>query len=56
LINVTSDRILRFMPPLIVGEEEIDRLVEALERVLTTGSPTIAHPPHPSPSPSGGEG
>ncbi|VBB47564.1 Acetylornithine aminotransferase [uncultured Desulfatiglans sp.] len=34
LINCTQDRILRFVPPLIVKKEEIDRLVEALDRIL----------------------
>lgn len=35
LINVTSDRVLRFMPPLLVAEADIDRLMETLERVLS---------------------
>lgn len=34
LINCVQDRVLRFIPPLIVGEDEIDLLVEALDRIL----------------------
>ncbi len=34
LINCTMDTVLRFMPPLIVTEEEIDLLVEALDRIF----------------------
>jgi predicted acetylornithine/succinylornithine family transaminase len=34
LINCTIDTVLRFMPPLIVTEEEIDLLIEALDRIF----------------------
>ncbi len=34
LINCTMEKVLRFMPPLIVSEEEIDLLIEALDRVF----------------------
>ncbi len=34
LINCTMDRVLRFLPPLIVTEEEVDRMIEALEEVF----------------------
>ena len=34
LINCAQEKVLRFMPPLIVFEEEIDLLVEVLDRVL----------------------
>lgn len=34
LINCTSGNVLRFMPPLIVEEGEIDQLVDILEEVL----------------------
>jgi predicted acetylornithine/succinylornithine family transaminase len=34
LINCTMDKVLRFLPPLIVTEEEVDRLIEALEEVF----------------------
>lgn len=34
LINCTADNVLRFMPPLIVTNEEIDMLVAALDRIF----------------------
>ncbi len=34
LINCTMDRTLRFMPPLIITEEEIDQLLETLGRIF----------------------
>ena len=34
LINCTAGNVLRFAPPLIVKEEEIDALVEALDKVF----------------------
>lgn len=34
LINCTTDTVLRFMPPLVVTEEEIDLLVGALDRIF----------------------
>jgi acetylornithine aminotransferase len=34
LINCTQEKVLRFIPPLIVDKEEIDLLVETLENVL----------------------
>jgi acetylornithine aminotransferase len=34
LINCTMDRVLRFMPPLIVTQKEIDRLLQVLSDVL----------------------
>jgi acetylornithine/succinyldiaminopimelate/putrescine aminotransferase len=35
LINCTMGNVLRFLPPLIVTEEEIDRVVRALEEVFS---------------------
>jgi len=35
LINCTADRVLRFVPPLIVERKHIDRLIEALDEILT---------------------
>lgn len=35
LINCTADRVLRFVPPLIVEREHIDRLIRALDGILT---------------------
>jgi predicted acetylornithine/succinylornithine family transaminase len=34
LINCTVNTVLRFMPPLIISEEEIDQLVDALNRIF----------------------
>ncbi len=34
LINCTAEKVLRFLPPLIVEENEIDLLIKALEEVL----------------------
>ncbi|MEM2282751.1 MAG: aspartate aminotransferase family protein [Candidatus Hadarchaeales archaeon] len=34
LINCTAERVLRFVPPLVVQEEHIDGLISALEEVL----------------------
>jgi acetylornithine/N-succinyldiaminopimelate aminotransferase len=35
LINCTVDRVLRFVPPLVVTEGEIDRLVKALDTIFS---------------------
>jgi acetylornithine/N-succinyldiaminopimelate aminotransferase len=34
LINCTHEKVLRFVPPLIVGKKEIDLLVKALDEIL----------------------
>jgi acetylornithine/succinyldiaminopimelate/putrescine aminotransferase len=34
LINCTAERVLRFLPPLIVTSEEIDRLIKTLDTVF----------------------
>lgn len=34
LINCTMNKVLRFLPPLIITEEEVDRMIEALEEVF----------------------
>lgn len=34
LLNCTAERVLRFLPPLIVTQSEIDRLIEILTQVL----------------------
>jgi acetylornithine aminotransferase len=34
LINCTADKVLRFLPPLIVTSTEVDRLIETLESVF----------------------
>ncbi|HIQ32626.1 MAG TPA: aminotransferase class III-fold pyridoxal phosphate-dependent enzyme, partial [Methanothermococcus okinawensis] len=35
LINCTAERVLRFLPPLIVEREHIDSLVDALDEVFS---------------------
>lgn len=35
LINCTVDTVLRFMPPLIITEEEINLLIGALDRIFS---------------------
>jgi acetylornithine/N-succinyldiaminopimelate aminotransferase len=35
LVNCTHDTVLRFVPPLIIRKEEVDRLVEVLDGVLS---------------------
>jgi acetylornithine/N-succinyldiaminopimelate aminotransferase len=35
LINCTVDRVLRFIPPLIITQREIDRLLDTLSQVLS---------------------
>jgi acetylornithine/N-succinyldiaminopimelate aminotransferase len=34
LINCTMDTVLRFMPPLIIAEEEIDQLIKTLDSIF----------------------
>ena len=34
LINCVQDNILRFVPPLIIQKNEIDRLIESLDKIL----------------------
>jgi predicted acetylornithine/succinylornithine family transaminase len=36
LINCTMGNVLRFLPPLIVTKEEVDRVIKALEEVFTS--------------------
>jgi acetylornithine/N-succinyldiaminopimelate aminotransferase len=38
LINCTSDTVMRFVPPLIITPEEIDRLIAALDEIFSTWS------------------
>ena len=35
LINCVQDRVLRFIPPLIVTKEEIDHVIATVDEVLT---------------------
>jgi acetylornithine/succinyldiaminopimelate/putrescine aminotransferase len=38
LINCTAERVLRFLPPLIIRRPEIDEGLVILERALAAGS------------------
>jgi acetylornithine/N-succinyldiaminopimelate aminotransferase len=35
LINCTSDKVLRFVPPLIVEQKHVDALIETLDKILS---------------------
>lgn len=37
LINCTAEKVLRFVPPLTVGEKEVDIVVDALEDIFSPG-------------------
>jgi predicted acetylornithine/succinylornithine family transaminase len=39
LFNVTHDTVVRFLPPYIITEKEVDRAIRALTRVFKTGKP-----------------
>jgi len=34
LVNATSERVLRFVPPLIITQREIDRVLEILSAIF----------------------
>jgi acetylornithine aminotransferase len=34
LVNATSERVLRFVPPLIITQHEIDKLIDTLSAVF----------------------
>jgi acetylornithine aminotransferase len=44
LINCTMENVLRFVPPLIVTNGEIDRLLDVLSGVLTKRLESLPHP------------
>jgi len=39
LLNVTHDTVLRFVPPLVVTKQEIDRMIEILDGILAEITP-----------------
>jgi len=45
LINCTMGNVLRFLPPLIVTEKEVDQVVQALEEVFKSVTGKSAGPP-----------
>lgn len=55
LLNCTAERVLRFLPPLIVAEKEIDRAVAVLDDVLTGVAPQVAGVATPVPGAGGAQ-
>jgi acetylornithine aminotransferase/acetylornithine/N-succinyldiaminopimelate aminotransferase len=45
LINRTSETVLRFLPPYILGREHVDEGVAALDSILTEHTAQAAAPP-----------
>jgi acetylornithine aminotransferase len=43
LINAAGDRVLRFVPPLIISQREIDRLLEVLSQIFDRQAARAAH-------------
>ena len=41
LMNCTSETVLRFLPPLIITEKEVDRLLPVLEEVITAQAAAV---------------
>jgi acetylornithine aminotransferase/acetylornithine/N-succinyldiaminopimelate aminotransferase len=55
IINCTSDTVLRFLPPYIIGREHVDTAIAALDEILTEHSAhASALPTHATASPAGG--
>ncbi len=44
LINATSDHVIRLVPPLVISQSEIDRLIEALSQIFNRHA--VAEPSH----------
>jgi len=42
LINRTSETVLRFLPPFILGKDDVDLAIDALDSILTTHAPQEA--------------
>jgi acetylornithine/N-succinyldiaminopimelate aminotransferase len=42
LINRTSETVLRFLPPYILGKEHVNEAITALDEILTEHSPAHA--------------
>ena len=42
LINCTSETVLRFLPPFILGKEHVDEAIDALDTILTEHGPAHA--------------
>jgi acetylornithine aminotransferase/acetylornithine/N-succinyldiaminopimelate aminotransferase len=42
LINRTSETVLRFLPPFILGKDHVDHAIDALDSILTEHAPQAA--------------
>jgi len=42
LINRTSETVLRFLPPFILGKDDVDHAIAALDSILSAHAPEIA--------------
>jgi len=42
LINRTSETVLRFLPPFILGKDDVDKAIDALDSILTEYAPQTA--------------
>ena len=51
IINVTSDNVLRFLPPYVITKKEIGKFVQALNKIFAELDP---EPFNPNPSSAGG--
>jgi acetylornithine aminotransferase/acetylornithine/N-succinyldiaminopimelate aminotransferase len=45
LINRTSETVLRFLPPFILGKDHVDHAIDALDSILTEHAPQTAGAP-----------
>ncbi len=48
IINVTSDNVLRFLPPYVITKKEICKFIQALDRIFTELDPAQFSPNHQS--------
>src|SRR6201997_4961638 len=46
LINRTSETVLRFLPPFILGKDDVDRAIDALDSILTAHAPQAVGAAH----------
>jgi acetylornithine aminotransferase len=45
LINAATDRVLRFVPPLVITQQEVDKLIDLLD-ILFNRRPTAGKDSH----------
>ena len=46
LVNATSERVLRFVPPLIISQAEVDRVLETLSSIFNQRTMAEKDQPH----------